>query len=195
MEGAAVEAFEWNTGEWGRMYGKGVVGRVVGASVPSAQLARSRGRNRKSCEYRRQLLSVNVETGVRSCACACTVDYTTPGARTLQQLYLYYYTTVPSVGPPALPSSSPARPYLQYDSTIKPISISVIRVRSIFSTYLTAPTLSSHSRDPADELIYLWVNYEMDYAIVGPQNSLTSTQKLLAHYEGLFENYSNRTQY
>lgn len=44
------------------MYGKGVVGRVVGASVPSAQLERSRGRNRKSCEYRRQLLSVNVET-------------------------------------------------------------------------------------------------------------------------------------
>lgn len=118
---------------------KGVAGRVVGASVPSAQLARSRGRNRKSCEYRRQLLSVNVETAcvraharvpttlhrvhVHCSSCTCTII----------QLHR-------RVGcPPALNdnSSSPARPYVQYDSTIKPISISVIRVRSIFSTVHT----------------------------------------------------------
>lgn len=136
------------------MYEKGVAGRVVGASVPSAQLARSRGRNRKSCEYRRQLLSVNVETAcVRAHARVPRLHYTECTYTAAAVLVLLYNCTVGC--PPSLngSSSSPARPYLQYDSTIKPISISVIRVRSIFSTYLTPPTLSSHSRDPNDTIL------------------------------------------
>lgn len=134
------------------MYGKGVVGGVVGASVPSAQLARSRGRNRKSCEYRRQLLSVNVET-------ACVRAHARVPETTLHRVYVHCSSCTCTIiqlhrrlPAPSPHSSSPARPYLQCDSTIKPISISVIRVRSIFSTYVTS--LSSCPDHPPYHLIH-----------------------------------------
>lgn len=157
MEGAAVAVFEWNTGEWRRMYGKGVAGRVVGASVPSAQLARSRGRNRKSCEYRRQLLSVNVETAcVRAHARVPRLHYNECTYTAAAVLVLLYNCTVGC--PPARPQWQLVEPCQTLLTTIKPISISVIRVRSIFSTYLTPlsswlPTLSSHSPDPTDPIL------------------------------------------
>lgn len=127
MEGAAVAVFEWNTGERGRMYGKG----VVGASVPSAQLARSRGRNRKSCEYRRQLLSVNVETAcVRAHARVPT---------TLHRVYVHCSSCTCTIIQlhrrlPARPPSMATRRALP-DLTYSTIQLSS-RYRSLLSAYV-----------------------------------------------------------
>lgn len=86
----------------------------------------------------------------------------------------------------ARPQWQLVEPLQYYDSTIKPISISTIRVRSIFSSilYLTrcrpdhnliSFTRSNRLNSENDWINYFRVNYRMDLASVGPQKKFTHT--------------------
>lgn len=140
---------------------KGVAGRVVGASVPSAQLARSRGRNRKSCEYRRQLLSVNAFVRMRACT-----DYTTPSVRSLHCssctcTIIQLHRRLPALNGN---SSSPARPYFQLPS----------RYRSRLSAYVQSSVRTWHRCRLIHEVqpIQFWKHYGINLFVSKLRNGL-----------------------
>lgn len=134
--------------------------------------------------------------GVRSRACACTET-------TLHRVYVHCSSCTCTIIQlhRRLPSMAARRalPDLTYNYQAD-IDLGYPRTFNLQYILDTAVVLTTHpiisftrsNRSNSENiigLIYLWVNYEMDYAIVGPQNSLTPAQKLLAHYEGLFKNY------
>lgn len=104
-------------------------------------------------------------------------DYTTPSVRTLQQLYLYYYTTVPSIARPQWQLVEPCQTLLTVRFNYQAdIDLGYPRTFNLQYILDTAVVLTTHpiisftrsNRSNSETIIYLWVNYKMDYATVGP---------------------------